>query len=60
MKNEYSDKINDLPYLPDNKNIIKKFLDDKDKYDDELIIIIQDFILKFPHIKVSIEPEPKQ
>jgi hypothetical protein len=26
--------------------------------DDNLIIIILDFILKFPHIKVSIEPDP--
>jgi hypothetical protein len=39
---------------------IERALLDKDKNDDELIIIIQDFILKFPHIKVSIEPEPKR
>ena len=43
MKNEYSNKIIDIPYLSDlsgHKNIIKNFLDDKDKYDDEPFYIV--------------------
>jgi len=43
MKNVYSDKINDpskLPELPDHKSIIKKILNDKDKYDDEPFYIV--------------------
>jgi ornithine decarboxylase len=37
MKNVYINKINDLP---DYKNIIKNFLNEKDKYDDEPFYIV--------------------
>ena len=37
MKNVYINKINDLP---DYKNIIKYFLNEKDKYDDEPFYIV--------------------